>query len=139
MTTGCVDRFDAVPINQYTIPVGCKRHAATTLPDGTKTFPVLIPEGHGMGYWKVNATLEKELGSHYVVGIRASNITDNEHDWTSSVTPCYNYPAFSGATYGTGCFSYNGPRSGTVAPVGYIYQNLTTDPMRVEFFFNYKI
>ncbi len=135
---GCVDLQDAVPVNQYLVPVGCTSGAATTLPNGKNTVPVLAPEGRGLGYWFMNLTLEKEIGKNYIIGIRATNLTDNEHDWTSSVTPCFNYPAFPGANYGTGCFSMNGPHSGTKAPVGYIYQNLTVNPQTFEFFFNYK-
>jgi hypothetical protein len=54
--------------------------------------------------------------------------------------PCYNDQDPSLPTgMGSGCFGNTGPHSGTVAPVGYIYQNLTTDPRTYEFFLNYKI
>jgi hypothetical protein len=128
-TTGAV-----LPYNQYSRPVGCTTNAATF----KKTLnPVLAPEAQGMGYWKVNVTLLKDINPHYSIGLHVTNLTDNEHDWSSSTTPCYN-PASRPDGLGTGCFSNNGPTSGTVAPVGYIYQNLTTDPTRYEFFLNYK-
>ncbi|MDQ2872610.1 MAG: hypothetical protein M3R35_05735, partial [Candidatus Eremiobacteraeota bacterium] len=101
--------------------------------------PVLAPEAQGMGYLKLNVTLLKDLNPHYSIGLHVTNLTDNQHDYASSTTPCFNPPDSSRTDgLGTGCFSYTGPRSGTVARPGYIYQNLTTDPTRYEFFLNYK-
>ncbi len=139
-TGGCItrDSTTGAPLayNQYSLPVDCTGDAATF---AQTLRPIMAPEGRGMAYWKVNTTILKELNAHYSVGIRVTNLTDNEHDWSDSTVPCYNSQDPSQpAGIGTGCFAYNGPRSGTYAPVGYIYQNLTTDPRRVEFFLNYN-
>lgn len=138
-TGGCVNLKSGAPVNEYTQNIGCTGAAATTLPDGTRVNPVMAPERRGMAYFKVNATLLKDLNKHYTIGMRVSNVTDEESDYASGVIPCYNSPSLpSGA--GTGCGSFNGPQSGTPpTKPGYIYQNLTTDPRRVEFFLNYRI
>ncbi|MDP9019061.1 MAG: hypothetical protein M3N19_12175 [Candidatus Eremiobacteraeota bacterium] len=131
-TGGCVDLKHAVPINEYMQNIGCTSTSATTLPSGARVNPVMAPERRGMAYWKVNATLLKELNPHYVVGIRVTNLTDQQSDYASGTIPCFNT--------GTGCGSFNGPTSGTpFSQPGYIYQNLTGDPRRFEFFLNYKI
>jgi hypothetical protein len=139
-TGGCVNLKSGAPVNQYYRPISCKSSSATTDPLGNRVNPVLAPEGRGMGYWKVNATLLKDLNAHYTVGMRVTNVTDNEHDWTGATIPCFNPqdPTLPPGV-GSGCFSMNGPQSGTRAPVGYIYQNLTTDPRRIEFFLNYRL
>jgi hypothetical protein len=139
-TGGCIDR-DAttgavLPYTQYDQPDDCTSDAATfnqTLP------PVMAPQAQGMAYWKANVTFLKELNAHYTIGARITNLTDNQHDWTAGTTPCYN-PQDTNAPqgFGTGCSGYDGPRSGTYAPVGYIYQNLTQNPRQVELFVNYR-
>lgn len=138
-TGACLDLKHAAPVNDYTRPISCKSSNATTTPAGAPTNPVMAPEARGMGYFMVNTTLVKELNSHYSLGFRVTNLTDNEHSWTGATIPCWNPPSQANGL-GTGCFGLNGPQSGTPAqPPGYIYQNLTTDPRRVEFFMNYKI
>ena len=80
-----------------------------------------------MGYWYVNATLAKDLGQHYTVGIRVSNLTNNQH----YTTPCL--------SDGTGCYPFNGPNSNfTSTPGRYVYQPITQDPRRIEGFVNIK-
>ncbi len=138
-TGGCIDRDSTsgapLPYDQYSQPDSCGSDAATfnqTMP------PIMAPEGQGMGYWKVNATILKELNSRYDVGVRVINLTDNLHDWDGATIPCFNgQDSNAPAGIGTGCFSNNGPQSGTYAPVGYIYQNQTQNPRTVEFFLNY--
>ncbi|MDQ6932186.1 MAG: TonB-dependent receptor [Candidatus Eremiobacteraeota bacterium] len=140
-TGGCVDLQNAVPINEYMQNVDCTSDAATMTPGGAGVNPVMAPERHGMAYWKVNTTLVKELGNHYSVGLRVTNLTDAQSDYASGTIPCFNAPdpaRSDGA--GTGCGSFNGPRSGTPPQQpSYIYQNLTNDPRRIEFFVNYKM
>jgi hypothetical protein len=99
----------------------------------------MVPELQGMGYWKLNVTLAKDIGSHFIAGVHVLNATNNLHDWTGATIPCYN-PQDSSLPngQGSGCFGLSGPQSGTVAPVGYIYQNLTESPRAYEFFLNYK-
>ncbi len=138
-TGTCLPYASGAPItpNQYTIPVGCQSGAGT---NGGTAPPVMGPERQGMGYWKLNVTLAKDIGTHYIVGVRVLNATNNQHDWDGATIPCYNYQDPNLPTgFGSGCFSNNGPQSGTNAPVGYIYQNLTTSPRTFEFFFNYKM
>ncbi len=134
-TGGCVNLKTGGIVNQYMVPVGCTGSSAT---NGGTQSPVLAPEMQGMGYWKLNLTLAKDIGKHVTAGVRALNLTNNQHDWTGATIPCYNPQDPSLATgLGSGCFSMNGPQSGTVAPVGYIYQNLTQSPRTYEFFMNY--
>lgn len=87
--------------------------------------PTLAPEGVGTGYWFLNATLEREFAKGFVVGINVENLTNIQH----GPTPCYNAqdPTLAKGL-GSGCALQNGPGSGTVAPVGYIYQNLVNAP-----------
>jgi hypothetical protein len=135
-TGACADIKHQVPINEYTQPVSCKGSSGT---NGQTQPPEMLPELQGMGYWKVNLTVAKDLSTRYTVGVRISNLTNNEHDWTGATIPCWNPQDPNLPTgQGSGCFGLSGPQSGTVAPVGYIYQNLTTDPRRYEFFMNYK-
>ncbi|MGZ3530230.1 MAG: carboxypeptidase regulatory-like domain-containing protein [Vulcanimicrobiaceae bacterium] len=130
---GCVK--DGTQPSQNALPVSCTSSKATGS-GATAHAPALAPEGIGPGYWYVNTTLLKELNSRYTVGVRVSNLTDNQ----KSPTPCWNgqtpgYPA----GIGTGCFGLDGSRSGTFAPVGYIYPNLTQNPRTIEFFANIKM
>ena len=140
-TGGCIDRNDTdgalLPYGQSDQPDDCGSDAATF---GQTLSPVMAPQAQGMAYWKANVTFLKELNEHYTLGARITNLTDNEHDWTAGTTPCYN-PQDSNAPpgFGTGCSGYDGLRSGTYAPVGYIYQNLTQNPRTIEFFVNYRI
>ncbi len=140
-TGGCLDLQNAVPVNEYMQNVGCRSDAATTTPSGASVNPVMAPERRGMAYWKVNTTLVKELGTHYAVGLRVTNLTDARSDYASGTIPCFNAPDPNRSDgLGTGCGSFNGPTSGTPAQQpAYIYQQLTNDPRRVEFFVNYKI
>lgn len=124
------------PINQYTQPVSCTGSAGT---NGHTAAPVMLPQLQGMGYWKLNLTLAKDIGQKYTVGVRVLNLTNNQHDWTGSTVPCYNPQDPNLPTgQGSGCFGLSGPQSGTIAPVGYIYQNLTESPRTFEFFANYR-
>ena len=117
------------PVNQYTQGAGC---------DSTPV-PEMLPELQGMGYWIANLTLAKDLGTKFTAGVRVLNISNNESGWTSGTTPCYNDQDPNLPTgQGSGCFPYNGTTSGTIAPVGYIYQKLTQNPRTYEFFLNYK-
>jgi len=138
-TGGCINQKSGTPFNEYSQNVSCTGGAATTLPDGkTRVNPVMAPERRGMAYWKVNATLLKDLTPHYTIGFRATNVTNQQSDYASGTIPCFN--GNDGSGLGTGCGSFNGPNSGTPGQKpSYIYQNLTTDPPRVEFFMNYKI
>jgi Carboxypeptidase regulatory-like domain len=93
----------------------------------TDTAPVLAPQGNSMGYWYVNATLSKDLGRHFTVGVRVSNLSNNQH----GSTPCF--------SDGTGCFPFNGPQSNFAsAPNTYVYQPITQDPRRIEGFLNIR-
>jgi hypothetical protein len=99
----------------------------------------MAPERQGMGYWKLNLTFAKDIGTKYSLGMRILNATNNQHDWDGATIPCFNPQDSNLPTgYGSGCFSNNGPQSGTNAPVGYIYQNQTQNPRTYEFFLNYK-
>lgn len=137
-TGGCINQKSGAPVNEYTRNISCTSGSATTLPDGTRVNPVMAPERRGMAYWKVNMTLLKDLNAHWQIGARGTNVTNQQSDYASGTIPCYNQDDGSG--FGTGCGSFNGPNSGTPPQKpGYIYQNLTQDPPRVEFFLNYKI
>jgi hypothetical protein len=116
-------------VNQYTQGAGC----------GSTPVPEMLPQLQGMGYWNLNVTLAKDIGTKYVAGIRVLNATNNESGWTSGTTPCFNgQDPNLPVGQGSGCAPYTGPQSGTVAPVGYIYQKLTQNPRSYEFFLNYK-
>ena len=128
--------------NEYTQGVGCSSAVATHLsnaPGAAQVAPYMLPELRGMAYWKLNLTLAKDIGKNWIAGIRAINLTNNQSDWASGTIPCWNSqdPNLP-AGQGSGCGSYNGPQSGTIAPVGYIYQKLTQNPRAFEFFLNYK-
>jgi hypothetical protein len=144
-TGGCADLYHGTPMNEYFQPLSCKSYNATHVPNADPTqadipvTPVMAPERHGMGYWKLNLTFAKDIGTKYTLGMRILNATNNEHDWDGATIPCYNPQDPNLPTgYGSGCFSNNGPQSGTNAPVGYIYQNQTQNPRTYEFFLNYK-
>jgi hypothetical protein len=120
-TGGCIPTDGSgnyiLPYTQSSVPADC-----TTITDAA---PILAPEGAGMGYWYVNATLSKDLSRKFTVGIRVSNLTNNQH----GTTPCF--------SDGTGCASngWNGPQSNfTSIPNTYVYQPVTQDPRRVEGF-----
>ena len=98
----------------------------TALANNPNAIPVLAPQGAGMGYWFANLTLAKDIGKKYTLGVRVSNLTNNQH----GTTPCY-------TSDGTGCFPFSGPNSGfTSAPNSYVYQPITQDPRRFEGFVN---
>jgi hypothetical protein len=103
----------------------------------TNTPPVLAPEGISNGYWYVNATLLKDLSKRVTVGIRVSNLTNNQRGTTPCWNPNPNDPTAVTGT-GTGCAFQNGPGSHFSAPVGWVYQPLTQDPRRVEGFVNIR-
>ena len=129
-TGGVLDTY-----NQYYRPASCTGSAAT---NGHTQPPVMTPEGHGMGYWKLNLTLAKDFSKSMTGGIRVLNATNNLHDWDGATIPCFNPQDPNLPTgFGSGCFSNNGPTSGTNAPVGYIYQNQTESPRTYEFFLNF--
>jgi Carboxypeptidase regulatory-like domain/TonB-dependent Receptor Plug Domain len=131
-----VNGAQVVP-NQYTQPVSCKGSAGT---NAGKSPPYMLPALRGMGYWKLNVTLAKDIGTHYVAGVRVLNATNAQSDWASGTIPCWNDQDSNLPTgMGSGCGSLNGPQSGTVAPVGYIYQRLTQSPRTFELFLNYKM
>ncbi|HET7815299.1 MAG TPA: TonB-dependent receptor [Candidatus Baltobacteraceae bacterium] len=136
-TGGCL-RYSGgviVPFNQYTQPVSCTGNAGTS---GQTQPPVMAPEQRGMGYWKINVTLAKDLNQHFTAGVRVLNASNNLHDWDGATIPCFNpQDPNLPAGFGSGCFSNNGPTSGTNAPVGYIYQNQTQSPRTWEFFVNF--
>lgn len=125
-------------IGQSTSPVSCGGSAGT---NGHTSPPFMLPELQGMGYWKLNLTLAKDIGKHYVAGVRVLNATNNLHDWTGATIPCYNPQDPNAAPgVGTGCFGLNGPQSGFSGPANtYVYQNLTESPRTFEFFVNYKM
>ena len=124
-----------VPPNQYTQGVSCTGSAGT---NGGANPPYMLPELQGMGYWKLNVTLAKDLGKNWIAGVRVINASDNEHDWTGSTIPCFNGPD------GSGCFGFDNTTPGNHSgfsgpPNSYVYQNLTQNPRTYEFFLNYKI
>lgn len=88
---------------------------------------MLAPESIGAGYWYANLTVAKDFGSKYTLGVRVSNLTNNQH----GSTPC--------SSDGTGCGGFNGGGSGYTGPVGYVNQPITQDPRRYELFMNVKI
>ncbi|MFN2450330.1 MAG: carboxypeptidase regulatory-like domain-containing protein [Candidatus Baltobacteraceae bacterium] len=138
-TGACLRYVGGAPAtpNGYTRPVSCTGSPGT---NGHTQPPVLAPEMRGMGYWKVNVTLAKDINKHLTAGLRVLNASNNLHDWDGATIPCYNPqdPALP-TGYGSGCFSNNGPTSGTNAPVGYIYQNQTESPRSYEVFLNIKM
>lgn len=117
-TGACVDPTVGAPyVND------CNSAAADT-----STTPVLAPESQGMGYWFANATLLKDINKKYTVGVRISNLTNNQH----GPTPCL--------SDGTGCYPFNGPTSNfTSAPNTYVYQPITQTPRAYEAFLNIHI
>jgi Carboxypeptidase regulatory-like domain len=120
-TGGCIPTDGSgnliLPYTQSSVPVDC-----STITDRT---PVMAPQGNSMGYWYVNTTIAKDMGKRYTVGIRISNVTNNQH----GATPCF--------SDGTGCSPFNGPQSHfTSAPNTYVYQPVTQDPRRIEGFVN---
>ncbi|MFN2528985.1 MAG: carboxypeptidase regulatory-like domain-containing protein, partial [Candidatus Baltobacteraceae bacterium] len=114
-TGGCINQQSGAPENEYSQNVSCTgrpgHYEGTTLPNGTRVNPILAPERRGMAYWKVNATLLKDLTPHYTIGFRATNVTNQQSDFASGTIPCYN--GDDGSGLGTGCGSLNGPTSGT--------------------------
>ena len=120
-TGGCIPSDGSgnliLPFGQSDTPEDC-----TSVTDAPN---VLAPEGKGMGYWFANLTLAKDIGKKYTVGVRVSNLTNNQH----GTTPCF--------SDGTGCFPFNGPNSGYTSPANtYQYQPITQDPRRIEGFVN---
>jgi hypothetical protein len=104
-----------LPYTQSSVPEDC-----TSITDAPT---VLAPQGNSMGYWYVNATLSKDISRRFTVGVRVSNLTNNQH----GATPCF--------SDGSGCYPFNGPQSNfTSAPNTYVYQPITQDPRRVEGF-----
>jgi hypothetical protein len=108
-----------LPYTQSSVPEDC-----TSVTDAK---PILAPQGNGAGYWYVNATLLKDLNKRYTIGIRVSNVTNNQH----GTTPCL--------SDGTGCYPFNGPQSNYTSPPNvYVYQPITQDPRRIEGFVNIR-
>ncbi len=101
----------------------------------TDTKPALAPEGIGAGYFSLNTTILREINKNVSIGLNVRNVSNNQH----STTPCYNAQDPALATgLGSGCSPFTGARSGTVAPVGYIYQNITQSPRTFEGFMSLK-
>jgi hypothetical protein len=130
-TGGCINtdgNGNLLPYNQYSQPADCG-----SISDRA---PVLAPESVGGGYWYLNATLSRQFNSRVTIGLNVQNVTNNQH----GTTPCYNSqdPSLP-VGQGSGCSGNNGPQSGTVAPVGYIYQNLTQSPRTYEAFMRIKL
>ncbi len=114
---------------QNTVPVYCSQQSILTNPGAPtpiyKTVnPVLAPEGIGMGYIYMNASVFKDINKTWRVGLWASNLTNQQHGTTPS---CFNY--------GSGCWPY-GPQSGTIGkPNGWDYQSFTNGaPRLIEVF-----
>jgi hypothetical protein len=108
-----------------------------TLKDANKV-PYMIPMMKAGAWYMGNFSTTYDLDEHAktVVGFRVRNLFDQEH----GTTPCFNSPS------GTGCFpfaasqSLNGGNSGfSGTPNSFVYQNITTDPRRFEFFLTEKI
>lgn len=116
-------------------PTSCTSGSA--MPNGTP--PVLVPTQIAPGYFMANASFLKEIGPHYVAGVRMTNIMNNLHGsepcyaWHDGVTDA-NLPS----NMSSGCIGLNGPQSNYYGPTGYIYQNVSQNPRAVEFFFNYN-
>jgi hypothetical protein len=122
-TGGCIDTtidpHDGPPVND----------CVSALDDmGTQ---VLAPEQVGGGYFFVNTTIMKELTHNLALGVRISNVT-NQQKWT---TPCYNAqdPNLPDG-FGSGCYGQNGAGSGFKAPIGWVYQPITQTPRTIEGF-----
>lgn len=143
-----------VTVGQSTQPVGCTSNAATHLPApagsapgalGPVVPPYMLPQLQGMGYWKLNLTLAKDIGKSWIAGVRVINATNNQHDWTAGTIPCFNPQDPNAAPgVGTGCSGFDnatpGNKSGFSGPANtYVYQNLTQNPRSWEFFLNYKM
>ncbi|HET9096751.1 MAG TPA: carboxypeptidase regulatory-like domain-containing protein [Candidatus Baltobacteraceae bacterium] len=146
--------FHLIPNAYYTFGnfyrTGACAPAGVTIGQSTQggacgSAPVMLPELQGMGYWKLNVTLAKDIGKSWIAGIRVINATNNEHDWTGSTIPCYNPQDPNAAPgVGTGCFGFSnstpGNSSGFSGPANtYVYQPLTQNPRAYEFFLNYKM
>jgi len=96
--------------------------------NGTYANPVLAPEGIGAGYWWVNASLLKDIGNRWRIGVAVQNLFNMQH----GTTPCYN-------AAGSGCYPY-GVNSGSTAPINqYTYQNLTQTPRLYEVFLTMRL
>ena len=101
----------------------------------TDTKPVLAPEGIGGGYFYLNATILREVSKTFTIGLNVQNVSNNQH----GTTPCYNAQDPALATgLGSGCSPFSGSASGTSAPVGYVYQNITQTPRTFEGFVSLK-
>lgn len=126
---GCIPEDkngNLLPYNQYSQPGFC----GTTDP-----HPVLAPEAIGSGYWYLNTTILREINKNVTIGLNIQNVSNNQH----GTTPCFNSQDSALATgLGSGCSGQNGPQSGTIAPVGYIYQNITQSPRTFEGFMSLK-
>jgi len=77
------------------------------------------------------------LNKRFTVGLRLSNLTNNQR----GTTPCWNpNPNDANAVTGTGTgcagLGFSGPGAHFTAPVGWVYQPVTQDPFRIEGFLN---
>jgi hypothetical protein len=131
-TGGCAPGGVVTGLGQT--PVSCTSGSATK-----NGAPVQMPTQIAPGYFYANVSFLKELGSHYVAGVRVSNLTNNLH----GAEPCYGWhdpftDANLPANVSTGCLGQNGPQSNYYGPTGYIYQNVSQSPRNVEFFLNYN-
>ncbi|MDQ2663592.1 MAG: hypothetical protein M3Y18_06110 [Candidatus Eremiobacteraeota bacterium] len=121
-------RFDLYPKFYY--QVGTFYNIGTFQPKVGP--PQIIPEAKALGYFtgQVSETYKLDPAGSTIIGVAVRNLFDMEH----GTTPCFN----SGS--GTGCYPFDGPQSGFRAtPRSYVYQNVTTDPRRFEFFITKKL
>jgi hypothetical protein len=90
------------------------------------------------GWWWTKLNVYKELGTKPTVtlGFTVSNLFDNNTD----TTPCTNDDPFYPPYSGTGCWPFDGPRSGVIGPPGQlIYQNYSQSPRTFFFYAGIKM
>jgi hypothetical protein len=90
------------------------------------------------GWWWTKVNVYKEFGTKpgLTLGFTVSNLFDNNTD----TTPCSNSDPFYAPWNGTGCWPFDGPRSGVVGPPGQlIYQNYSQSPRTFYFYAGVKM
>ena len=130
------NRFDLLPEVFYQVGTFYNiGYSCPTIPGNKKGCsnnpPVMNPTYQAAGWWysNISATYKVDPQGQNVIGMRIRNLFDMER----GTTPCFN----SGS--GTGCYPNDGPQSGFYGtPSTFVYQNITTDPRRLEFFFTHK-
>ncbi|MGZ3506424.1 MAG: carboxypeptidase regulatory-like domain-containing protein [Vulcanimicrobiaceae bacterium] len=116
----------------YNIGYDCPGTASSRTTRCKTAAPYMIPEMKAPGWMIANlsATYKLDDTGRNVIGVKVRNWFDQEH----GTTPCFN----SGS--GTGCYPNDGPKSGFIgAPNSFVFQNVTTDPRRFEFFFTRQL